>query len=162
MTFFRLALRNGFLVLFLGGSVVLASCDGGGTKQASQARQLSGEWQDADDVIVDNSAYSRDVLFDIEEGTGQKSYRLTRVSRGDTSTVEGRLEVVASNTLRMTGEFTPSPLIWTFDFDEPDPLAGSVRLTLRSARDESVEAFLGVLGISRGADRVEMDLERPS
>jgi hypothetical protein len=76
--------------------------------------------------------------------------------------VEGELEVVANNTLRMTGEFTPYPLVWAFDFDEPDPLAGSVRLTLRSARDESVQAFLNVLGIGGGANRVELDLERPS
>jgi hypothetical protein len=84
------------------------------------------------------------------------------MSRGDTVIVEGELEMVASNTLRMTGDFTPYPLIWVFDFDEPDPLAGSVRWTLRSAQDESVRAFLEVLNIGGRASRVEIDLERPS
>ncbi len=110
---------------------------------------------------MDNDPFSRDLRLEIEEGTGRKSYRLARVSRGDTTIVEGELEVVAINTLRMTGGFTPYPLVWTFDFDQPDPLAGSVRWTFRREGPESMRALLDVLGIGGTANRVEMALERP-
>lgn len=150
-------------VLLVGGMLTfLAGCDSGTSKRAAQSQQLSGLWE-VQSVRVGTIEYRRlDVQFDVAEGEGVKSYRLVRTGSEDTTVVRGEIRVIRSNTIRMNGEFSTSPLVWTFDFSRPDDLESSVRFSLQSALEESADAFLDVLGVSGGPGPIEMDLVRPS
>ncbi len=150
------------LLLFGVIAATLVGCDGGNTKREFQAQQFTGRWN-VDCIRADNSG-CRQVRatswFKFSDGSGQKSYRLSRIGEDDTTTAEGQIEVVNDGLLRMKGPF-PGVLLWEFDFeaDEPDPLPGSVRLRLiRGTRDNSVQEFLDFFDRNDVGREVWMDL----
>ena len=66
--------------------------------------------------------------------------------------------MIAVNTLRFSSGFS-YPLVWTFDFDEPDELSDTVRFYLETTRDGRAQEFMRVIGFGGTSQRVEMDLE---
>jgi hypothetical protein len=94
-------------------------------------------------------------------GDRGRYYRLRRPSQPNSVVAEGAVDVPEANVLRMTEGFS-APLLWTFDFDQPNELTTSVRFYLQSRGDGSSQAFLNAIGRSGSARVLEMDLERES
>lgn len=145
------------------GSVIVAAgtagCDQGASKQDSQFQRLVGSWK-VQRLRVDRSAYpERDIRIDFSEEEEGRSYRFVYSSSGDTTIVRGGVDMIGANVVQMTDGFS-YPLVWIFDFGEPDDLSSSVRFRLDHARQESAQDFLDVVGLSGGAQRIEMDLVR--
>jgi hypothetical protein len=72
---------------------------------------------------------------------------------------EGAVNIPNANVLSMTEGFS-RPLLWTFDFAEPNDLTTSVRFSLQSTWEGSSQAFLNAIGQSGSARSIEMDLMR--
>jgi hypothetical protein len=136
-----------------------AGCDGGGSKRSSLYQQLAGSWKvqriylGAGPISVADTAR---VAF-LQEA-GQRSYHIVRVASADT-TRSGRVAIPRSNMLSMTTGFA-RPLLWRFDFDEPDPTSTSVQLRLESTWRGSTAAVLEAIGVGGGAQILVVDLER--
>lgn len=147
--------------LLLGGVLVTsAGCEGSSSKRSSQAQQFSGEW-DVDCVRADIQGCKQvdSTYFRFSSGSGTKSYRLARIERDDTTAVAGNVEVIADGRLRMTGDFFPGGLLWAFDFEEPDPISGSVQLVLvQKSGERSIQAFLNFFDRTEVRPEVRMDL----
>ena len=159
MTPIRPTGRWALLLLLGAGLGLLPGCDSGSSKRASQSERLSGAWDVQCIAIDDLGCRGVDARLEVEGGGDVKSFRLLRQRPGDTTTAQGTIEVVGSNTLRMTGSFFPGTLVWDFTFDEPDPLSGSVRFRLlRSPEEESIRAFLAFLGLGEARQSVRIDL----
>ena len=143
--------------------LMLAGCDGAGSKRASQAQRLSGEWE----LCVDAGSGSCDVLenvtLHVSDGEEEKDYTLTRTQGGNEMAGRGEVDVIEPGVLRMTGEFFSGDLIWTLDFDKPSEISGSARLILVQGRDEGVREFLNFLGVTAWTGgRIRMDLRLSS
>jgi hypothetical protein len=50
-------------------------------------------------------------------------------------------------------------LLWHFDFEEPEDVSTSVRFQLQSASEESVQAFLGAIGVGGSTQALVVDLD---
>lgn len=141
------------------GALFASGCDGGGSKRASRAQQLSGTW-DIQCVYAGAGCKDPDAQISFSDGE-RKTFRLIR-DRASEPELEGTAELLSSNALGMTAPSLPGPLVWRLDFEKPDPLPDSVRLTLEPARDDAVQAFLDALGVSGTTGRIELDLVPPS
>ncbi|MFB6249368.1 MAG: hypothetical protein ABEL97_12440 [Salinibacter sp.] len=139
--------------------LVLAGCDGGGAKRDAQYQRLVGTWE-VRTLRQGRIAVTRDlqVRLTFREGTNGRSYRLRHVpGSGDTTTVQGSVDLLGPNTLSMSGGF-PRPLVWSFTFDEPDELNDTVRFSLQSRWRGSAQAFLSAIGRSGTRQGIELDL----
>jgi len=143
----------------IGVLVVAASCDSGGSKRDSLYQQLTGRWQ-AQRLHLNGGAIALGdtVRFEFEQRDGRRTFRIVQVASDDT-TQAGRVDVPRSNVLSMTTGFA-RPLLWQFDFDEPDATSTSVRLRLQSNWQGSAQAVLAAIGIGGGAQTLAIDLER--
>lgn len=136
-----------------------SGCDQGGSKQDSQFKRLTGDWK-VQRLRVDRTTYTEtDIQIDFSDGDEGRSYQLVHSSPRDTTIIGGGVDMIDPNVLRMADGFS-YPLVWSFDFGEPDDLSTSVRFRLEQAREESAQAFLDAVGLSGGAQRIEMDLVR--
>jgi hypothetical protein len=139
----------------------LVGCDAGGSKREAQYERLVGTWT-LIDLQQGGFSWEEDELsaqLTFRDGEAGRTYRLRRVSAtGDTTTVEGGLDLLGSNTLSLSGGFS-RPLVWTFTFEEPDVFNDSVRFTLQSRWEGAPQAFLSALGLSGTRQPLEMDLE---
>lgn len=147
-------------VLVLGVLLVVGACDGGGSKQVAQYERLVGTWR-VEDLMLDGSPVRvhRDVqlTFDADDG---RAYRLVSVGE-DTTVVQGPVELLESNVLSMTDGFS-RPVVWCYTFEEPDEFRHTVRFELQYTGDGSDQEVLDVLGVSGGADRLQIDLIDPT
>jgi hypothetical protein len=151
-----------FLLVIL-APVMIAGCDSAGSKRASQAQRLSGEWE----LCVDAGSGSCDALenvtLHVSDGEGEKDYTLTRTQGGNEISGQGEVDVIQPDVLRMTGEYFSGDLIWTLNFDKPSEISGSARLSLVQWRDEGVREFLNFLGVTGWTGgRIRMDLRLSS
>jgi hypothetical protein len=138
---------------------MLAGCDSGGSKQASQSQRLSGTWEVLELLSAGGFRVFPDARLVVAEGQGRKKFCLIREDQSGTTEVTGSLEVVENNRLTMTGEFFPGTLFWAVDFTKPDDISGSVRLTLIGfTQRESIRSFLRFLEADETAQNVQMDL----
>ncbi len=161
MRWFSALLRPLFLLALAGGiACVVAGCDGGSSKRTSQFRNLEGAWRiqridlrGAELVLQDT------VQVEFFSDEGGRSYRLVRPSQQNSVTAEGAIDILNANALSMTKGFA-QPLVWTFDFEKPSSLTTSVRFSLQSRWEGSVEAFLNAIGQGGTARSIEMDLVR--
>ena len=153
-------LRSGGLValLLIGILIGAGGCDGSGSKRDSLYQQLTGSWR-IQHVQLRSSRLNieDDVLVEFEQQDDQRSYSIIRSS--DDTTRRGRVTVPRSNLLSMTTGFQ-RPLLWRFNFDEPDPTSTSARLRLESTWEGSSQAFLNAVGIGGGGQILAIDLER--
>ncbi len=136
-----------------------SGCDGGGAKRTALYQQLIGTWE-IQRLKLDGTTISlsdETVRLEFLSQDGGRSYRLTRIAQGDTSTVTGAVGIPESNVLSMTGSFS---LVWRFDFEEPDDLSDSVQFRLARASEGSSESFLNAIGLSGRARTIVMDLVR--
>lgn len=139
--------------------LVASGCDGEGSKRASRAQQLSGTWK-IQCVYAGAGCKDPDAQFMFSEGE-RKTFWLTREERSG-RTFKGTAEFLSGNALSMTGPFLSASLVWRLNFEKPDPLPDSVRLTLELARDNAVQDFLDGLGVNGTTGRIELDLVPPS
>lgn len=144
------------LGLLVGGPGLLVGCDSGGSKRASQYQNLTGTWT-LQALRPDLPDPSVEITFE-KDGDGRR-YSIRHIASGDTSSVDGRAEVLRENTLSMVTGFD-RPLTWRFTFEEPNDVSTSVRFSLIRDWEGSSQAFLASVGISGGARRIEMDLVR--
>jgi hypothetical protein len=119
-----------------------------------------GETWELQRVQLDGSSFrftEQTVQLAIASQDDGRTYRLSRIASGDTTTVTGRVGVPRENVLSMTGEFA---LEWRFTFERPDDLSDSVQFRLVRATEGSVPAFLRAIGLSGGVQQtLVMDLE---
>jgi hypothetical protein len=141
------------IVLFLAGG-----CDGGGSKRDSQYQQLVGTWRIQRLDLGRGPINVQDTVFvEFLQADDARSYRIIRAASRDT-TRTGRVYVPRSNALRMIGGFDGA-LLWHFDFEEPEDVSTSVRFQLQSASEESVQAFLGAIGVGGSTQALVVDLD---
>lgn len=147
------------MLLALGVLVVAGGCDGGGSKRDSLYSQLTGTWRiQRVQLGAEPRLLEPRVHIEFAQRDGQRTYRIVQVASADT-TREGRVDVPRSDIVSMTTGFV-RPLLWRFDFDEPDPTSTSVRLRLESNWQGSSQAFLNAIGIGGGAQTLALELER--
>jgi len=136
-------------------------CDGGGSKREAQYERLVGTWT-LIDLQQGGFPWEEDELkaqLTFRDGEAGRTYRLRHVAApGDTTTVEGSVDLLSNNALSMSEGFS-RPLVWTFTFDEPLVFNDSVRFTLQSRWGGAPQAFLSALGLSGTRQPLEMDLE---
>jgi hypothetical protein len=146
------------VLLVIGLLIAATGCDGAGSKQDSLYNQLTGTWQ-VQRVQLDGSTITlkSDVRIEFLQQGGRR-YQIARPAAGDT-TRRGRIDLPRSDILSMTTGFA-RPLLWRFDFEEPEPTSTSVRLRLESNWQGSSQAFLDAIGIGGGAQTLAVDLQR--
>jgi len=157
----RLSLHvaGGALLLAIGVLIAAGGCDSTGSKRESLYNQLAGTWQ-IQRVQLDGDGFSLEdgVRVEFSQRDGRRAYRIVRVASRDT-TRRGEINLPRAGTLSMTTGFA-QPLLWRFNFEEPETTSTSVRLRLESNWQGSSQAFLDAIGIGGGAQTLAVDLQR--
>lgn len=157
----RWFLRSALALTLAGGLAwQVGGCDAGASKRASQYSSLVGTWRIQRVNVIGSLRDTVLIEFRTEEDSG-RYYRLLRPSQRNSVAAEGAIDIPNSGVLSMREGFS-RPLLWTFDFEQPNELSTSVRFFLQSNWDGSSRAFLDAIGHSGSARSIEMDLVRRS